>query len=68
MKRTKIAGRLRVTRLSSNDPAYDEMISITIDARNPKRVIEIIIEPHAFGLALTGLGQDCIVEISEADQ
>ena len=54
-------GSLRITRISSTNPAQDNNILITVRL-GPRRYIEITMLPDAYGLATTGLSGACVVE------
>lgn len=59
------AGRLSISRISSNAPERDNMISITVeDKASGIGFVNVLITPEQFAMALTGLSScECELEL-----
>lgn len=59
-----IKGKLTISTVHSNNPKYNNTISLRLTDENYDLISEVVIDPERFALALTGLAsQKCEVEI-----
>lgn len=59
-----IKGKLTISAVHSNNPKYNNIISLRLTDENYDLISEVVITPEKFAMALTGLAsQECEVEI-----